>query len=128
MVPLLIVIFAGGLWVWGSIANRNLDQAVSASVERAAHSVCGQTPMPTELIWLIPSLKSDLITSIRPWCPTDDGQHGPLAAMTTRGDIEGASGQASHAVTVTAGGKPIVQLRVRSESADSITVIGWSTP
>ena len=47
--------------------------------------------------------------------------------MTTRGDIESSSGQASHAVTVTAG-KPIVHLRVRSESADSITVIGWSTP
>ena len=62
----MIVMFAGGLWVWGSIAKRNLDQAVSLSVERGARSVCNQTPMPTELIWLIPSLKSDFITSIRP--------------------------------------------------------------
>ena len=128
LIPLLILVVGGGIWVWGSISKRNLDQSLAVSFERAAHSVCERSPMPGEIIWLIPSLKSDFIKAITPWCVEGEQEAGRLAALTTQGDIEGTSGQASHTVTISADGKPVLQLRIRSTSADAITVVGWSTP
>ena len=128
VLPLLIVVVAGGLWIWGSVADRNLDQAVAASIEQAAHSACDRTPMPPEINWLIPTLKSEFVKSITPWCEQDSSEVGQLTAHVTRGDITGTSGQASHTVTISAGGRPVIHLRIQAATDDVVTVIGWSKP
>ena len=126
--PMLIVAFAGGLWIWGAVADRNLDQALAVSVEQAVDSVCNRTPMPPEINWLIPTLKSEFVKSITPLCTEDTTDSEGLVAHTTRGDVEGASGQASHTVTISAGGHPVIHLRIQAATSDVVTVIGWSRP
>ena len=108
LIPLFILIAAGGLWVWGSIANQKLDRTVAVTVEQAAHAVCDGTPMPSEIKWLIPSLKSDFIEAIKPHCERVDADSQLLSAHAARGDIEGASGQASHTATISLPNNSIV--------------------
>ncbi len=127
MLPLLIVVIAGGLFLWGQSRDDALTRSVANTVQKAALAVCSSTSMPAALQWTVPDFKSTFIRMIKPACRGDDPAL-VLNAHAIPGDQEARDGQATHVVTVRNGAVALLRLRVHAQSEDHITVLGWSQP
>ncbi len=127
IIPLLVILTAGGLFLWGQARDSELTRAVADTARRAALSVCDSTPMPASLHWTVSEFKSTFIDAIEPACAGGSPEL-PIGATAVPGDREDRDGKATHIVTVSHGAVPLLQMRVHALEPDLITVIGWSRP
>ena len=125
--PLLIVVIAGGLFLWGQSRDDALTRSVANTVQDAALAVCTVSAMPTALNWTVPDFKSAFIEMIKPACRGGDPAL-MLQAHAIPGDLEAQDGQATHVVTIQHGGVALLRLRIHAQSEQHITVLGWSRP
>jgi hypothetical protein len=127
VLPLLIVVIAGGLFLWGQSRDDALTRSVADTVQNAALAVCGSTAMPPQLRWTVPDFKLMFIKMVKPACGGGDPAL-TLSAHAIPGDQEAQDGQATHIVTIRGGAVALLRLRVHAQSEDHITVLGWSQP
>lgn len=128
LLPLLILVVAGALWVWGAGEKREVDQALALSVDQAARAVCDRTAIPDAFQWPLLSLKSTFVETIRGYCGHIENEPASLTTHIIRGDMTGDDGPGTHLATIMIDGAPILELRLHAESAETITVLGWSRP
>ena len=127
IIPLLVILTAGGLFLWGQARDSELTRVVAETARQAALSVCDATPMPESLHWTVSEFKSTFVEAIRPACGGGDPTL-PIDATAVPGDRADRDGKATHLVTVNHGAVPLLQMRVHALEPDLITVIGWSKP
>ena len=127
IIPLLVVLAAGGLFLWGKSRDDQLTRAVAGAVEQAAVAVCDSAAMPSFLHWTVPEFKSTFIKAVKPACAGGDPAL-ELSAVAAAGDRADRDGTATHVVTVVHGAVPLLQLRIHALEPNLITVIGWSKP
>lgn len=127
IIPLLVVVAAGGLFLWGKSRDDQLTRAVAGAVEQAAVAVCDSTTMPATLHWTVNDFKTTFIKAVRPACEGGDPAL-ELGAVAAPGDRTDRDGTATHVVTVVHGAVPLLQLRIHALEPELITVIGWSKP
>ena len=127
IIPLLVVLAAGGLFLWGKSRDDQLTRAVAGAVEQAAIAVCDSAAMPPSLHWTVTEFKTTFVNAVKPACTGGDPAL-ELGAVAAVGDRTDRDGTATHVVTVIHGAVPLLQLRIHALEPDLITVIGWSKP
>ena len=127
VIPLLILLTAGGLFLWGQTRDSNLTRSIADTTRQAALAVCDEMPMPESFQWTVPGFKSTFIGAVQPACAGGDPEL-PIDATAVPGDLPDRDGNATHVVTLTHGAIPLLQLRVHALEPQRITVIGWSKP
>ena len=128
LLPLLIVLVAGGVWVWGVQQNRSLDQAIAAAVKKATYATCNSTPMPASLRWPLGTLKSAFAQTIQPHCEAMNEHAEALTTHVVRGEHGEEGVGETHFASVSIDGTPIIHLRLHATSDEEVTVLGWSLP
>ena len=78
IIPLLIVLGAGGLFLWGKSRDDQLTRAVAGAVEQATVAVCDSAAMPSSLHWTVPEFKVTFIQAVKPACSGGDPALGDL--------------------------------------------------
>ena len=128
LLPLLIVVVAGGVWVWGAKNNRALDQDIATAVKQAARATCTSSPMPSSLSWPLPALKTTFADAIQPHCEALGEHAGALTAHVVRDEDSAGEVGTTHVASVSIAGTPIIDLRLHATSSEEVTVLGWSLP
>lgn len=128
LLPLLILVVAGGLYLWSIRTSSLANERVASIVQEAADAVCSRGPLPEELAWPYSTLKFDFIDAVKPGCGDGGGDgHGPSVHVRA-GDLETGDGRATHIATITSASRTLIQLRLHDEDGNRITVLGWQRP
>lgn len=128
LLPLLILVIAGGVWIWGVQQNRALDQAIAVTIKDAARAACGSSTMPADLHWPLATLKSTFREAVQEHCGAIREDEGALSAHVLRAEQTGQDVGETHIASVSINGMPVIDLQLHAISAEEITVLGWSLP
>ncbi len=128
LLPLLILVIAGGVWIWGVQQNRTLDQVIAVTIKDAAHAACGPSTMPTSLHWPLATLKSTFLEALQEHCGVMNESNGALSAHVLRGEQTLRGVGETHVASVSINGMPVIDLQLHATSTEEITVLGWSLP
>lgn len=128
LLPLLILVVAGGLYLWSMRTSSLANERVASIVQEAADAVCSRGPLPEELAWPYSTLKFDFIEAIKPECGNGGGDGHATSVHVRAGDLETGDGRATHIATISSASRTLIQLRLHDEDGNRITVLGWQRP